>query len=128
MKISKIHLAKTISWRVIGTLDTLIFAWLISGNLSLSIDISIITTFTKMVWYYIHERIWFRSKYENHERRHIYKTFTWRAIGTLDTIIFSWIILGDPMAGLSIGLAEVITKMILYYFHEKIWFRIKTSN
>lgn len=56
-------------------------------------------------------------------KRHILKTITWRIVGTIDTIILSWIISGDPFIGLSIGGAEVITKMGLYYFHERIWYR-----
>lgn len=58
-------------------------------------------------------------------KRHVAKTISWRIIGTLDTILLSWIISGDPMVGLSIGLFEVITKMTLYYFHERAWYRIK---
>ena len=56
-------------------------------------------------------------------KRHILKTITWRIVGTIDTIILSWIISGDPLIGLSIGGAEVVTKMMLYYFHERIWYK-----
>lgn len=61
-------------------------------------------------------------KPEISRKRHILKTITWRVVGTIDTIILSWIISGDPFIGLSIGGAEVITKMGLYYFHERIWY------
>lgn len=57
-------------------------------------------------------------------KRHIYKTFSWRAIGTLDTIIFSWIIIGDPLIGLKTGSVEVFSKMLLYFGHEKLWYQI----
>ena len=56
-------------------------------------------------------------------KRHLFKTFTWRALGTIDTILLSWFISGDPTIGLSIGGAELVTKMVLYYFHERAWFR-----
>ena len=56
--------------------------------------------------------------------RHIAKTVTWRIIGTIDTMIVAWVISGDPLLGLSIGGVEVFTKMILYYFHERIWYKI----
>ena len=52
------------------------------------------------------------------------KTFSWRGIGTLDTIVLGWLITGNPLTGLKIGGAEVITKMLLYFGHEKIWYRI----
>ena len=55
-------------------------------------------------------------------KRHILKTITWRIIGTIDTIILSWIITGQWKLGLAIGGVEVITKMVLYFIHERIWF------
>jgi uncharacterized membrane protein len=51
-------------------------------------------------------------------KRHIAKTITWRVVATLDTILLSWLITGNPLTGLKIGIAEVFTKMILYFFHE----------
>mgnify|MGYP001033257057 FL=1 len=58
------------------------------------------------------------------KKRHLAKTVTWRLIGTIDTMLLAWIISGDPMTGLKIGAAEVVTKMVLYYFHERTWYRI----
>jgi uncharacterized membrane protein len=52
-------------------------------------------------------------------KRHLAKTITWRLIGTLDTIVISWIISGDPMIGLKVGFVEVFTKMVLYFLHER---------
>lgn len=57
-------------------------------------------------------------------KRHVAKTITWRIVGTFDTMIIGWLITGDAMTGLKIGVIEVVTKMILYYFHERIWFKI----
>ena len=56
-------------------------------------------------------------------KRHIAKTITWRIIGTLDTMIISWIVTGSWKWGLAIGGIEVFTKMILYYFHERAWYK-----
>lgn len=55
--------------------------------------------------------------------RHILKSVTWRLIGTIDTVFLGWLITGDLELGLKIGGVEVITKMILYYFHERIWYK-----
>ena len=124
MKFSKRHLAKSFSWRLIGTLDTLVFAWLITGDLSEGLSISGITTFTKLVWYYLHERWWFKSPVTDSNKRHIIKTFSWRGIGTLDTILFGWLITGDPFTGLKIGGIETASKILLYFAHEKLWYKI----
>ena len=56
-------------------------------------------------------------------KRHIAKTISWRIIGTLDTIILSGLITGSWTTGLTIGGVEIITKMILYFFHERLWYR-----
>tara|TARA_R110000751_G_scaffold34323_3_gene85094 strand:+ start:580 stop:798 length:219 start_codon:yes stop_codon:yes gene_type:complete len=57
-------------------------------------------------------------------RRHLLKTITWRVIGTLDTILLSWLITGSIRTGFGIGGAEFITKTILYYLHERAWYNI----
>ena len=58
------------------------------------------------------------------KKRHLFKAITWRMIGTLDTLFLGWIISGSFKVGAAIGGAEVITKMFLYYMHERIWYRI----
>jgi len=56
-------------------------------------------------------------------KRHVMKTITWRLVGTIDTILIGWIISGDPLIGLKIGSVEVITKMVLYFLHERVWYK-----
>tara|TARA_R110002020_G_scaffold377673_1_gene588768 strand:- start:353 stop:562 length:210 start_codon:yes stop_codon:yes gene_type:complete len=56
-------------------------------------------------------------------KRHIAKTVTWRIVGTLDTIIISGLITGSWEAGLAIGGIEIISKMALYFLHERLWYR-----
>lgn len=49
------------------------------------------------------------------------KTITWRVIASLDTFLLSWLISGSVSVGVSIASLEVLTKMFLYYFHERQW-------
>jgi uncharacterized membrane protein len=56
-------------------------------------------------------------------KRHILKTITWRIVGTIDTIILSWLITGNLTIGLAIGGVEVLTKMVLYFLHERVWYK-----
>jgi uncharacterized membrane protein len=62
-----------------------------------------------------------------HEKpyRSVAKTISWRTVGTLDTIIISYFITENLVMAASIGSIEVITKMILYYFHERVWNKLK---
>ena len=124
MKLSKRHIVKSLSWRFIGTADTLTFSWLITSDLSAGLNISGITIFTKLLWYYLHERLWFKSSITNSNKRHMAKTISWRGIGTLDTILFGWLITGNSLTGLKIGGIETLSKMVLYYGHVKLWYRI----
>ena len=120
----KRHIAKAITWRLIGTLDTIVISWIISGNPYTGLKIGFAEVITKMLLYYLHERLWFKHLRLKSKKRHILKTVTWRIVGTLDTMLLAWIISGNPMIGLKIGFAEVITKMLLYYLHERIWYKI----
>lgn len=57
--------------------------------------------------------------------RSIVKAMSWRIVGTIDTMIISWFVTGELVMALSIGSIEVLTKMVLYYGHERIWNLIK---
>lgn len=60
--------------------------------------------------------------------RSLTKTVSWRILGTIDTIIISYFVTGEVAMALSIGSVEVVTKMILYYLHERAWANVKTRK
>lgn len=126
----KRHIAKAITWRIVGTVDTILLSWFISGNPFTGLKIGFAEVITKMALYYLHERVWFKVKLgvkkngDDSKKRHLAKTVSWRVVGTLDTMVLAWIITGNPVTGVQIGIAEVITKMILYYLHERTWYKI----
>tara|TARA_Y100001970_G_scaffold248412_1_gene317961 strand:- start:117 stop:332 length:216 start_codon:yes stop_codon:yes gene_type:complete len=57
------------------------------------------------------------------KKRHLAKTITWRIIASLDTFLIAWIITGKFEWAGTIAAIEVVTKMFLYYFHERAWYR-----
>lgn len=57
--------------------------------------------------------------------RSVLKSISWRIVGTLDTILISWFITGKLDLAFSIGSIELVTKMALYFFHERVWNSIK---
>ena len=124
MNTIKRHITKSISWRIIGTIDTFLLSYILTGSLSFGLGISGIDFFSKLFLYYFHERIWFKSKIKNANKRHLFKTFSWRTVGSLTTLIVTWIVTGNPLTGFKIGILETLTKMILYYLHEKMWYRL----
>ena len=54
---------KTLSWRIVGTLDTMALGWIITGSPLVGLKIGALELITKFVLYYIHERVWLRCKY-----------------------------------------------------------------
>ncbi len=57
------------------------------------------------------------------KKRHLAKTLTWRILATSDTFLIAWLITGEINWAGAIAGVEVITKMILYYVHERVWYR-----
>jgi adenylylsulfate kinase len=55
--------------------------------------------------------------------RHIAKAVSWRVIGSVDTIAIAWIITGSIQVGAAVGGVEIVTKTVLYYFHERVWYK-----
>jgi len=51
------------------------------------------------------------------------KTISWRIIATTDTLLIAWLLTGSFVIGSSIASLEVLTKMVLYYLHEKAWIK-----
>ncbi len=49
------------------------------------------------------------------------KAVSWRITGTLDTFIISFIVTGRATIAGSIAVTELLTKIALYYFHERVW-------
>jgi len=63
------------------------------------------------------------KRIDNTIARHLAKTITWRIVGSVDTMLVSWFITGNLTVGLAIGGVEVFTKMILYFIHERLWYK-----
>ena len=58
------------------------------------------------------------------QARSLAKTVTWRVLASIDTFILGWIVTGNIMFAGSIASLEVLTKLVLYYLHERAWARV----
>lgn len=114
---------KGITWRIIGTLDTMLLSFIVTGKFNTAVKIGFTEVFTKIFLFWLHERIWQYFLYDRIQTQliSIIKTISWRVVGTIDTLIISWFFTGEFKQGASIASIEVITKLILYYFHERAW-------
>lgn len=59
------------------------------------------------------------------KKRHLCKALTWRLIASFSTFIMGWLITGKLSFGLSLGIADVVVKFVLYYIHERLWYKTK---
>lgn len=142
MQSRRISLIKGITWRIIGTLDTIFLSWLFTGDITKALKIGGIELITKIILYYIHERVWLlfhigKKKvtdengvvhYEEKHSRSFVKGMSWRIVGTIDTIIIAFFVTGDFSKAFEIGFTEVFTKLILYYLHERAWLKYTSKK
>ena len=61
---------------------------------------------------------------KENKSRSVGKSISWRILASCDTILISYLITSSIAIAASIGSIEVLTKMFLYYFHERVWDRI----
>ena len=123
---------KGISWRIIATSDTILIVLLITCitgdcNVENAFKIGISEFIIKLGIYYFHERIWVLvlKKQATTNREVLTKTISWRIIATTTTFIISGVVLeAFNEIALYIAISELVTKLGLYYFHERIWLKL----
>ena len=62
-----------------------------------------------------------RTRWTETHARSLAKAVSWRATGSLDTFIVAFVITRNSKIAVSVALTEVITKILIYYFHERAW-------
>ena len=62
---------------------------------------------------------------EDQPKRSILKSLTWRALATLTTFVIVYAYTDELALSLGVGAVEVVTKMSLYYLHERLWLRVR---
>jgi uncharacterized membrane protein len=137
-------LFKAVSWRIVGTIDTIVVSYLWTGEVRTAVIIGSTEVVTKVGLYYLHERLWsriplgtvrrhlpFPSEQPPHGKplkdsnwRSLLKAISWRGVGTLDTFLVSYFWTHSTGKALFIGGTDMLTKIVLYYLHERAWTRI----
>lgn len=116
-------ITKAVSWRFLGTLDTILISLFITKELTQATTIGFVEVFTKLLLFYLHERLW-NLIYHNSKVTHLAilsKSLTWRIIGTIDTMLIAYLITGTWTWAISIASIELVTKLGLFYLHERVW-------
>jgi uncharacterized membrane protein len=133
---------KGATWRIIGTIDTIFLSLIFTGAIGKALQIGFIELFTKIFLFYLHERAWGRLSFGTKEKivngvlkkgelqsRSIIKGITWRALGSLDTFWIAYFVNRNSthavQTALYITLTEIITKVLLYWLHERTWMKVR---
>ncbi|MEL6720423.1 MAG: DUF2061 domain-containing protein [Bacteroidota bacterium] len=139
---------KGLSWRIVAMLDTFIVAlvitWIIFGEPRFEESgwIMLIETPLKLLVYYVHERAW-QLIWKDHQvsnKEILFKTISWRVFATAMTFLIAYTIFDQHSGGevdasekmatvaLAISITELVTKTVLYFYHEKLWLRVKLGQ
>lgn len=132
----KRHIAKAITWRIFSFITTFVLVLLIFHKEENATDIAsgmaIGEFFFKMILYLAHERIWYHINFDFDvvsRLRHLAKSVTWRILGSFTTFALALVLNKNhpEMASMAtrVVVAELFAKLIIYYWHERIWYHIK---
>lgn len=127
--------AKAFTWRTLAFIDTALLALLFTGHIGQAVTIGAVEIATKSLLYYGHERGWLRiaawqdargSPVTSWRESHVFaisKAISWRIVGSTDTFLIALFVTRSLGVSASIGIAELVTKTILYYLHERAWLK-----
>ena len=65
--------------------------------------------------------------HETHTRS-IVKAISWRCLGSLDTFVITWLITGNAVAAGSVASLESLSKIVLFYLHERAWGKVAVGR
>lgn len=126
---------KNLSWRTLAFLDTFVLTFFLATHDPLhalmgaawrAAKIALSEFATKSVLFWIHERVWSRiqvGKRATKEQRvrSLIKTVSWRVTGSADTMLLTFIFTGRFSIAVLVTSFEVVTKLVLFYLHERVW-------
>lgn len=130
----KRHFTKAITWRLFSSAITFFIAYFFLKDelnaFEKALELVLLESFLKIFFYFIHERIWYNIalKFEiSATARHILKSFTYRSIASIGTVVVVFCIFGEneamAFAAGKIVVSEILIKLVTYYIHERIWYR-----
>lgn len=136
MKVTKNRsLIKSISYRVIGFVNTFLISFLVINDgvndktIKYSLYLALLVLIIKAITYYLHERFWNIFDFGRLNKtvskvRSILKALTWRIAASTITLISAILITSNLEWTKSIVIYEFINGILIYYVHERIWNRL----
>ena len=114
-------MTKSIVWRILGVFWLAFITWAFTRNWLQTSLITFIHHGTFLIVFYLHERIWLKVKMRY---RQVAKSITYEIIlGNVILGIITYLITKDPVKMSAITLTYIFTKLIMYYYYERLWER-----
>lgn len=117
----KRSMLKSLVWRIIGIIWLALITWLFTRNFIQTSLITFIHHGIFLIVFYLHERVWLYSKITN-KFRYCLKALTYEIIlGNLILGLITYLIIGNVKTMTSITITYIFTKLIMYFFYDKLW-------
>ena len=121
----KRSMLKSVTWRIFGVFWLGLISWFFTRNLMQTTLTTVIHHGLFLVIFYLHERAWQKIKMSKKLRPFV-KSFTYEIVlGNLILGLITFLITGNIKIMTSITLTYIFTKIPIYWFNEKLWFRKK---
>lgn len=130
MESQKRIVAKTITFKILAMSVAYATALFFTGSKQTALFVMLANSATTLIGFYLHEKVWNNCYWsivdgKDSSKRTLVKTITYKVwIFTVGTLT-KWAIVGNFMAALNIGITKNIITAVIYYFHERIWQKIK---
>jgi uncharacterized membrane protein len=114
--------AKTVSWGVVHVVITVLVVWALTGDAAAALAIGLVEPVVQTFAYAAHERFWQRGPATPPSSRQlVLKTFSYLVvhIGVASSLV--WVMTGDLMAALTLGLIEPLVQTVAFNVHERAW-------
>jgi len=59
--------------------------------------------------------------------RSVVKALSWRFFATIITGTIVWILTGEVAFAVTVGFIDTMVKLVIYYFHERLWLKISAG-
>jgi uncharacterized membrane protein len=117
---------KTITWRVLAIIITIVGISFFDESWGFAVTVGLIINGIKTILYYIHERIWTTIRWQRKRReeshlRTLVKTISWKIITGIVMGIIMYIYTRDLKVSIVSSFGVNAVKAVFYYLHERLW-------
>lgn len=128
-------LSKVLTWRIVQIIVITTNTFIVTGNLTLGVQLALVALIINSGIYWLHERFWntFDWKRLHHDRvrfterqiRTVGKMITWRILMIVSLYLIAFVTTGNWAASLTIMSFTILFNIFAYWAHERVWNSIR---